>query len=292
MTAEKIPTRLLGKTGIRLPLLGLGSAPGGLGLPDKVAAGIYHRAIDLGVTHIDTAPGYGRAQEQLFGVLKDRRAEITLATKVPEAEKTPAIASLEKSLETMGVDRVDIAFIHSLGGRDIDLVLSENGSLAGLREAKRRGWTRMIGFTAHKCAWKSVQFLEAEDIDVIMVAVNYADRFTYNFEDLVLPAARRKDVGIIGMKVFGGAQGMDYKTPVPSAIEAQGPHDLKLGLRYALGLPGITSMVVGCYSIEELEQVVSWIRKYEPLIPEEADFLEKLGRETASRLGEHLGPAK
>ena len=60
-----LPQITLGKTGAQVPLLGLGTAPGGMGLDDADAIALFERAIDLGVTYVDTAPGYERAQGQL-----------------------------------------------------------------------------------------------------------------------------------------------------------------------------------------------------------------------------------
>ena len=60
-----LPQRVLGKTGERVPVLGLGTACGGLGMSDAEAIELYEKAIDRGVTYLDTAPGYERAQRQL-----------------------------------------------------------------------------------------------------------------------------------------------------------------------------------------------------------------------------------
>ena len=92
--ANDFPTRLLGKTGVRIPILGLGTGPGGMALADKQAIALYHRAIDLGVTYIDSAPSYDNAHRQLAQVLKDRRAEVFLTTKVPVDTREEALASL------------------------------------------------------------------------------------------------------------------------------------------------------------------------------------------------------
>src|SRR6516165_5608333 len=83
--STKLPQRTLGKTGVKVPILGLGTVALG-NLPDaKKATALINRAIDLGVTYIDTAPartriapftGYGRAQQYLNGVLKERRKEV------------------------------------------------------------------------------------------------------------------------------------------------------------------------------------------------------------------------
>ena len=80
-TPAPLPQRRFGKTHERVPVLGLGTAPAGMGLADDEAVALYHAAIDRGVTYLDTAPGYQRAQSQLGQVLPSRRDEVFLATK-------------------------------------------------------------------------------------------------------------------------------------------------------------------------------------------------------------------
>ena len=143
-----LPQRQLGRTGQSVPILGLGTGPGGMGMADQDAIDLYHRAIDLGVTYIDTAPGYGRAHQQVGQVMASRRDEVFLASKVPTDTAEDMLKGLEQGLADLHTDCVDLAYIHHLGNRDLDVVLSEAGSLAGLREARRRGWTRFIGFNS------------------------------------------------------------------------------------------------------------------------------------------------
>ena len=288
----ELPQRVLGKTGEQVPILGLGTAPGGMGLRDEDAVALIHQAIDLGVTYLDTAPGYRRAQVQLGQVMAERRKEVFLVTKTGAEEGKKALEILEQSLKDLRTDHVDLTFVHSLGGRDVDQVLAPDGSLAGLREAQRRGWTRYVGFTAHHAPWKAAKMLREADVDVVMLAVNFADQHTYNFEEVVLPEARERRVGVAAMKVYGGAPGMKYDRPIHSALRAHGAHDHKAALRYALGLPGVTTAVVGMYSEAELVQNIQWATDYSALSEEEETRLKELGKAIASEWGEHFGPTR
>src|SRR5262245_33948640 len=92
-TKKGLPQRVLGKTGGKVPILGLGTVAFGAIEDEKTAAALLHRAIDLGVTYIDTAPprtrialftGYGRAHAYLKGALRERRKEVFIATKCLE----------------------------------------------------------------------------------------------------------------------------------------------------------------------------------------------------------------
>ena len=147
----------------------------------------------------------------------------------------------------------------------------------GLREAQRRGWTRFIGVTAHNAPWRTARVLKEAEIDVVMLAMNIADRYTYNFENEVLPLAIEKNVGVAAMKVYGGALDMNYDKPAPSALAAHGPHDHETALRYALGLSGVGTAVVGVFTEDELVQNVAWARGIKPLDGRTASSLSAPG---------------
>ena len=286
-----LPQRLLGDTGELVPVVGLGTAPGGMGMPDREAIALFHAAIDRGVTYVDTAPGYGRAEVQLSELLPGRRDEVFLVTKAPEDDGQKALESLEKSLRDLGTDHVDLVYVHSLGGRNVDAVLSADGSLAALRKAQERGLTRYVGFSAHNAPWKSIKVLGEAPVDVVMFAVNPADRHTYNFEEKVLPLAVEKGVGIAAMKVFGGAPEMKYEKPTKSVLSDHGPHDHETALRYALGLP-VATAVIGVFDLGELETNIEWAQRYRPLEAEESDRLLATGRGIAADWGPHYGPVE
>jgi hypothetical protein len=261
-----------------------------MGLSDKDAIQLYHSAIDAGVTYLDTAPGYGRAHKQLGVVMAERRDEVFLVTKVPADDGEKALEMLHEGLSDLGVDQVDLTYVHSMGNRDIDQVLAEDGAMAALHSAKASGLTRFVGFTAHNAPWKSERMLRETDVDVVMLAMNLADRFTYAFEDRVLPLALEKNVGVVAMKVFGGALDMKYEKPERSALEVHGYEDHRTALNYALGLPGVASAVVGMFNESELRQNLDWAKHHVPV--QDTPELQKLGREVASKLGDHFGPVE
>ena len=254
----ELPQRVLGKTGEQVPILGLGSAPGGMGLKDDAAIQLYHTALDLGVTYLDTAPGYARAQVQLGEVIKDRRDEAFLVTKTVANGGKKALEILEQSLKDLQTDQVDLTYVHSLGGLDVDQVLAPDGSLAALREAQKRGWTRFVGFTAHNMPEKSVRLLQEAEVDVVMFAMNYADRHTYNFEGKALSLAVAQNAGVAAMKVYGGGRGMTYEKLVPSAFADQGVEDHGNGRHYS-GAPVVADH-------EEQDQRQSYDARREALL--------------------------
>lgn len=285
-----LPTRQFGKTGEEVPILGLGTAPGGFALPDVEAIEIYQAALDLGVTYLDTAPGYDRAQVQLGHVMKKRRDEAFLVTKTFAAEGKKATEILEQSLKDLQTGHVDLAFVHSVSSLDTDQVLAPDGSLAALRDAQKRGLVRYVGITCHARPWKAVRILQEAEVDAVMFAMNYVDRHTYNFQGEALDLAVKQGAGVAAMKVFGGAPEMKYEDVTPSMLGIARPDRLEMALRYALGLKGVGTAVVGMFSVAELEQNIAWAQNYAPLSGEALDALNDEGQILAKEWGEHFGP--
>jgi predicted aldo/keto reductase-like oxidoreductase len=294
---HSIPRRALGKTQELVPILGLGTAPGGIGMKDDDAIQFYLRAIELGITYIDTAPGYDRAQAQLGEVLPSRRAGLFIASKAHTASYDDALSMVEQNLVDLRIDQLDLVYIHSVGNLDPDEILAKDGSLAGLRKAQSQGLTRFVGITSHHLPAKSARILSNAEVDVGMFALNPGDRHIYNFEEAVLPLARQQSSGIAAMKVYGGAEGMKYELgPGESfrrtAMETNGFSDHERAFRYCLDLPGVAINVIGMYRECEIKQNIRFALDYKPLAATAAAELDSAGAELAESWGEHFGPAK
>lgn len=204
----EVPRRPLGKTGVKVSILGLGTASMGEG-PQTVpqCASVFAEAIDRGINYIDTARIYGNAETALGQVLKTRREKTFLVTKCMTDTRKQAQKSFEKSLAELGVDHVDLLHLHSTGDRDLDKVLGDGGAWEYLLEMKKQGKTRFLGITGHNRPPKFLRMLETRQVDVLMCAMNFVDRHTYGFEEKVLPRARELGTGVMAMKVFGGIRG-------------------------------------------------------------------------------------
>lgn len=283
-----LPRRPLGKTGVTVPILGFGTAPAGIRRSLTLGAGLYHEALDLGVNYFDTAPshtGYGRAQAQLGQVLRTRRKEAFVATKCHAARGDDALRLLERNLKELKTDHADLVYVHSLGDLDLRTVVSRGGVLHALMKAKREGLARFIGVTGHHRPQKFLRVLQDFDLDVIMCAVNFADRHTYGFEEKVWPVAARKDVALVAMKVFGG---MVYTDKGMSNCKMPREYHGS-AFRYALSVPNVSLAVIGMATKEELHQNLARARQFKPLTPAERQALSAPGRRLAARWGAHLG---
>jgi aryl-alcohol dehydrogenase-like predicted oxidoreductase len=283
-----LPQKTLGRTKAKVPLLGLGTAPAGY-RDEKDAVPFYHRCIDSGVTYLDTAPefaGYGKAQVYLGHVLKERRKEVFLVTKCYEPDGEKALQLLKKNLTELQVEQADLVYAHSIGDDKMvpEKIYAADGVCKALEKAKRDGLTRFLGVSGHNRPGRFLRALKEWDFDVMMNAVSLVARHIYDFEDKVWPVAAKKDVGLVAMKVFGGAG--QTKQPKGSRL----PDDLKqAGVRYALGLPKISVVVLGIHDDEELKQNLAWVRAYQPLSAEELQALEKRTRQLAGQWGNLYG---
>ena len=289
---DGLPRRVLGKTKQEVSALALGTWP--CGRSDTVdtpgVAAIVNEALDLGINFIDTAHNYGNAEEGIGRALGKRRDQVFLATKVWADDAQEAQTSFEESLRLLRTDHVDLVYLHSLGNRDVQRATADDGALTYLLRQKEIGKTRFVGISGHSKVASLVPVIESGQVDVLMVAMNFVDRYVYGFEDKVLPAAIKQDMGIACMKVFGGIRGGFGVAGGPNPGPQIDPRWLELAVRYAMGLPGVATLVIGPHTVEQLRQNVRMVKDYRPLTDEQQTTLAKLGKQWAQEWGEHYGP--
>src|SRR5437870_4712163 len=147
-----LPKRTLGRTGVKVPVIGFGVAPLGSSKTSAAEAEtIVRAAIDLGVTYLDVSPDYGDAEVKLKNALKGNRERVFLVTKVnPNAPDAAGVQrQIEESLKRMGTDHVDAVHIHNLGDFDMTVLTAPNGTISVLKEARHCDSIRFIGTSGH-----------------------------------------------------------------------------------------------------------------------------------------------
>lgn len=295
LAAEADPTapltvREFGRTGVQVPILGVGTGPAGF-RGRAAAAKLFGECLDRGLNYFDTAPefaGYGQAQVALGDVLKSRRDEAFVVTKCWEPDGEKALALLKQNLRELQTDHADVVYAHSLGADNMDpqTVLGPKGVLAALAKAQRDGLVRFIGVSGHNRPARFLEVLREFEIQVMMNAVNFITRHIYDFETQVWPVAREKGVALVAMKVFGGTDGRPDK-PKGARIPAEQLHN---AFRYAQGVLGVATVVIGFHDSAELDQALEWARSYTPLGDTELATLLARGKELATQWGEVYGP--
>ena len=284
-----LPKRILGRTKVKVSLLGIGVAPLGSDQTSVAEAeAVVHAALDHGINYVDVSPDYGKAEERLKGVLQRRSDSLFLVTKVNPNEPTRAGVQkqIEESLKRMGVTHIDAVHIHNLGDFDMAQLFAPDGPVAGLKEARKRGLIRFIGTSGHMRPDRFVTAIESGEIDLTMNMLNFADRHTYDFEGLVLPAAQKHHTAVVAMKVLGGAQNWTYDGKTPATLAEYHAQ----AIRYSLGLPGVACAVLGLSNVNEVQQAVEVARRYKPLSAEEQTALLRQGKQLAQARGLYYGP--
>jgi aryl-alcohol dehydrogenase-like predicted oxidoreductase len=130
-----------------------------------------------GVNHLDTAASYGDSELRLAPWLAAHRAEFFLATKTEARDGAGARASLERSLERLGVARVDLIQLHNLVEADEwETAHGPGGAVEAMVQAREEGLTRFIGVTGHglRIAGRHLQSLERFDFDSVLFPYNHA----------------------------------------------------------------------------------------------------------------------
>ncbi len=168
-----IPQAPFGRTGHRSTRVIFGAAA--LGAMSQERADATLAAIDrAGVNHIDTAASYGESEDRLRPFLADHRDRFFLATKTGERAGSAARAELERSLERMGVDHVDLVQLHNLVEPDEwEVVFSPGGAVEALAQAREEGLTRHIGVTGHGLRIAGMHLRSVERFDFASVLFPY-----------------------------------------------------------------------------------------------------------------------
>lgn len=179
-----IPTLAFGSTGHQSTRTIFGAAALGRMSPDRAAATLAVVA-GAGVNHIDTAASYGDSELRLAPWLAEHRSEVFLATKTGDRDGPGARASLERSLERMGVDQVDLIQLHNLVEPDEWAVAhGPGGAVEALAQARDEGLCRFIGVTGHGTRIPGMHLRSLAEFPFDSVL------FPYNHALLGLPAYR------------------------------------------------------------------------------------------------------
>jgi uncharacterized protein len=288
--AAAMPTRALGRTGHRVSLFSLGGqAAVERAQNEAVAVPIVERALDLGVNYLDTSSIYGgpdRWSERYIGqVMKRRRAEAFLASKTKERTRDGSLRMLEQSLKLLNTDHLDLWQLHDVGTQhDLDEIYAKGGAMEALVEAREQKMVRFLGVTGHHRPEALMEAITRGPFDCVLLALNAADVHHFSFKQRLLPLAVEKNLGIIGMKVTGRGRILSTWTPPPlerqqksweGVVIANGPGTIGIreAMHYALTLP-VSTVIVGCDSIAQLEENVALTREFAPLTAAQMTAIE------------------
>ena len=289
---EKVP---LAKTGLDITRLSFGTAPlGGLytSIPESDADEVIATALSAGINYFDTAPlyGHGRAEIRLGRGLALATEPFVLSTKIGEVlnptenadtswfadadrnlqpvfdfSREGVLRSIDESLQRLGVDHIDIVYIHD---PDNHVEAALNESYPALHELRSQGVIKAIGIGMNQWAVPT-RFVNETDIDIVLVAGRYS-LLDQSAQDQLFPAALRKDVAVIVGGVYNSGvlanpnPGATYDyLPASEEIIARArlvrdvlaEYNVSLtaaAMQFPLRHPAVTAVLTGARSAKEL----------------------------------------
>jgi predicted aldo/keto reductase-like oxidoreductase len=259
--AKKLPTAVLGKTGVRIPRIAIGLGSRFCTINDEATSTeMLNYALDNGLYYFDTANFYvdtknGVISEERVGkVVKYRRKEIFLSTKLSGRNPDDAKREIETSLKRLQTDHLDMLKIHAVQTMDDVAELSKKGGLIDIMlSLKEQKVTRFIGFSGHYDADALTAMASRGDFDVMLIAMNHwASNREQQRQEMAIPVALEKNMGVMLMKVIRPRE----KNP-----------DLKGAdlIRYALSLKGPAGITVGMEKLETVKENIEILRNFKPM---------------------------
>jgi predicted aldo/keto reductase-like oxidoreductase len=256
--AKGLPCRDFGKTGVRIPIMvyGGGSRFCTVKDPEK-SMELLNYALNHGLYYWDTAHDYvydNVASEERYGlVLKDRRKEVFLSTKVGDRSYDGAMKHVEESLKRLQTNHLDLLQIHNITSlEDVDKIGAKDSVLKAVHKLKQEKVTRFIGFTGHSSASAMKAMVDRFEFDTMLIALNHYSQGKEDFEKQAVPAAVAKNMGVLAMKAIRPKE----------TVKDVKPEDL---IRYALTLPGFSAAAVGIDSMDVLKKNIALLQNFKPM---------------------------
>lgn len=274
--------RPLGKTGLRVSVLGFGA----MRLPTQTsgavdlekAVPILRRGFDLGVNYVDSAYVYlGGTSEVVVGqaVKGYDRSRLHIATKIRtevRAESTAGAyrAKFEESLRRLDLSYVDVMQIHGMKWAEYTGYVSHpDYALEALRRIRNEGLARHIGFSCHDTADNVVRLIDTGEFETMLVQYNALDR--HNEEPIAHAAA--KGMGVVVMGPVAGGRLVQPRGSASAGAPVGGP---ELALRFVWSNPNVSVALSGMNAISQVEQNVAAANRLGDLTQTEQEGLTQL----------------
>jgi predicted aldo/keto reductase-like oxidoreductase len=247
---DNVIYRVLGKTGIKVPVISFG-------VMRADNPGLCKAAYEKGIKLFDTANGYqnGNNETMLGDILKAYpRNSFFLATKVkpagvsregkPSSETTPEdfLSKFSTSLSRLQMDYVDILYMHEISNPEL---LEYKPVINALKKLKKEGKARFIGFSAHRNEAAVIDAAASMgDWDVILTAYNFQQAYRKEL-DAAVKKASSAGIGIVAMKTLSGGGFLDKERTKPINTTA--------AIKWVLSNPDITTTIPGMTSFDQLD---------------------------------------
>ncbi len=269
---DLLPRRVLGKSEMEVSMLSFGGGSQFMKNQDGKWEPLLERALKMGINLFDTSFSYNGSEERFAEILTPIRKDIFISTKFDgmkdgKRDVDVMMHEFETSLTRLDTDYVDVLMIHAVDDND-SISQIEKTVYKKMQQLKQEGAIKNIGFSSMNSARKSRDLLNALEFDVCLLAINPT---TYgNYEEITIPVAREKNVGILAMKVMRDV----VQKPDVTAKEL---------MHWALDRKSVASAVIGHHGIDILEENADLVAEFKPsLVPEDRwGYLERRMRRFA-----------
>ena len=258
----------LGKTGLEVSRVGIGGIPLQRPPEDK-AINVIQRALDLGITLIDTALGYGESERRIGKAIKGRREEVIIVTKTWKRDRKGALEQLEQSLKNFNTDYIDVWQFHNISMFELyEQILRKGGAMEAAQKALETGKIDHIGISSHNLdvAEKAVS---SDLFEMILFPFNFVNN---DPADQLVFLAKEHDVGFTAMKPFAGGR----------------LKDANLVMKYLLQFDNVVP-VPGIERIKEIEEIVEIVNGSWEITPEEQQKMEEIRSKLGTRFCQWCG---
>ena len=273
-----------GKTGDRVSRLGFGL----MRLPMvedhvdmELSVALIRRAIELGVTYLDSAEGYGNTESQIaFGKgINGLRDKIFVSTKNGYKGESGDEwrERLDTSLERIDVDYIDFYHSHGLSWEQYQGMLGKGGPMERFRKVKEEGLIRHMCFSCHDSPENMIKLVDTGDFDGLLCQYNLLDR---NHEEAIA-YAKEKGMGVVIMGPVGGGRLVPPSDQIQNMVKGS-QSSPEVALRFVLSNPNVTIALSGMNSLAMVDENVATAGREEPLTASERQRVLDALEETKS----------
>lgn len=283
--------RRLGRTQHQSSVILFGAASLG-DVTQDVADQSIQFALDAGINHFDTAASYGDAELRMGPWMKEIRKDIFLATKTGDRDRDSAWRSIERSLERLQVDNVDLIQLHAVTSfEELDLCTGNGGALEAAIQAKEQGLVKHIGITGHGHIAPRVHLeaLRRYDFDTVLTPYNFVlynnPAYRADFDELAAET-ERKDLGLMNIKTV--AKGEWPSQDAQRYATWYEPFDdqayIDRCVAFVLSRPEITGLA-SAGDVRLLPKIVDALNRFQPMTAEAQAELMSHAQEFGSPFG-------
>jgi predicted aldo/keto reductase-like oxidoreductase len=242
-----------------------------------------HRAMELGINHIETARGYGSSEMQLGPVLSQfPREDLIVQTKVaPCASPKKFLETFNTSMKNLRLEHVDLLALHGINNRELlDWSLGPEGCLAVAQQLQREGRARHIGFSTHATTDVIVETIERGEFD-------YVNLHWYFVNDLNWPAVEAAAANDLGVFIISpNDKGGKLYSPPPKLTSLCAPlHPMQFNDLYCLNRPEVHTLSCGAARPSDFDPHVAALEHYDDIPTVIGPIEEQLGGAMAAVLG-------